>query len=257
MSMFRVSVPPVVERTALISSVLLLALAAWLALWLSEDFTHGLLHLHSLSHHASTSGNTIFLFIGGWTVMTVAMMLPTSLPVITIFHTFTSNRGDRSLLIILLIVGYLGVWILFGAMVYAVYVVLQRLVASSTLLTNYIWIAGPSILILAGVFQFSDIKYRCLDKCRSPLSFVIEHWNGRNEKWNALRLGIDHGIFCVGCCWALMLLMFVLGFGSIGWMFILAAIMAIEKNLSWGRKIGAPLGAILIGFGLISLFISW
>ncbi|HEX3037207.1 MAG TPA: DUF2182 domain-containing protein [Thermodesulfobacteriota bacterium] len=255
MSMFRTSVPPVVERTVLISSILLLALAAWLALWLSEDFAHSLLHLHNLDHHAWTPGTFMFLFVGGWTVMTVAMMLPTTLPVITIFHTFAGSRRDRAFLIILLITGYLGVWILFGTVIYIGYLFLQRLVTSSTLLTNHIWTGGPLILILAGLFQFSSIKHRCLEKCRSPLSFVVEHWQGRNEKWNAFRLGVDHGIFCVGCCWALMLLMFVVGFGSIGWMFILAAIMAVEKNFPWGRQISTPLGIILISFGLILLFI--
>lgn len=187
--------------------------------------------------------------------MTVAMMLPTTLPVITIFHTFAGSRRDRAFLIILLITGYLGVWILFGTVIYIGYLFLQRLVTSSTLLTNHIWTGGPLILILAGLFQFSSIKHRCLEKCRSPLSFVVEHWQGRNEKWNAFRLGVDHGIFCVGCCWALMLLMFVVGFGSIGWMFILAAIMAVEKNFPWGRQISTPLGIILISFGLILLFI--
>lgn len=255
MSMFRTSVPPVVERTVLISSVLLLSLAAWLALWLSGDFAHSLLHLHHLDHHAWTSSTFMLLFVVGWTVMTVAMMLPTTLPVITIFHTFAGSRRDRAFLIILLITGYLGVWILFGTVIYIGYLFLHRLVTSSTLLTNHIWTGGPLILILAGLFQFSSIKHRCLEKCRSPLSFVVEHWQGRNEKWNAFRLGVDHGIFCVGCCWALMLLMFVVGFGSIGWMFILAAIMAVEKNFPWGRQISTPLGIILISFGLILLFI--
>ena len=118
MSMFRASVPPVVERTVLISSILLLAFAAWLALWLSEDFAHSLLHLHSPDHHAWTSGTFMLLFIGGWAVMTVAMMLPTTLPVITIFHTFAGSRRDRALLIFRVITGYLGIWILLGAVIF-------------------------------------------------------------------------------------------------------------------------------------------
>lgn len=263
MSMFRTSVPPVVERVVLISSILLLALAAWLAIWLSGDFAHSLLHLHKLDHHAHkldhhawTSGTFMLLFIGGWTVMTVAMMLPTSLPVITIFQTFAGSRRDRSILIILLIIGYLGVWMLFGTMIYIGCLLLQWFVTSSTLLKNHIWTGGPLILILAGAFQFSSIKYRCLEKCRSPLSFVIEHWQGHNEKWNAFRLGVDHGTFCVGCCWALMLLMFVIGFGSLIWMLILAVLMAIEKNVPWGRRISAPLGIVLIGWGTVLIALS-
>ena len=101
-------------------------------------------------------------------------------------------------------------------------------------------------MALAGLFQFSELKYRCLDKCRTPLSFVIERWRGRAERWNALRLGLHHGLFCLGCCWALMLLMFVVGAGSVGWMLVLGAVMAVEKNLPWGRRLAVPLGIILL-----------
>jgi predicted metal-binding membrane protein len=76
--------------------------------------------------------------------------------------------------------------------------------------------------------------YRCLDKCCSPFGFVIEHWRGCREKWQSLLLGIRHGAFCVGCCWCLMLLMFVLGIGNVGWMLALGAVMAAEKNLPGG-----------------------
>src|SRR5205085_364555 len=95
---------------------------------------------------------------------------------------------------------------------------------------------------------FSSLKYRCLDKCQTPLSFVITHWRGRAPRWQAFRLGAAHGLFCVGCCWALMLLMFAFGMGSLGWMLLLAAVMAIEKNLPWGRRLSAPLGIALLAW---------
>jgi predicted metal-binding membrane protein len=113
-------------------------------------------------------------------------------------------------------------------------------------------------LLLAGAFQFSKLKYRCLDKCRAPFSFVIEHWRGGDTRWQALRLGAHHGVFCVGCCWALMFLMFAVGTGSIGWMLALGAIMAVEKNMPWGRKLSAPLGIVLLAWGvLIVVDHSW
>jgi len=105
------------------------------------------------------------------------------------------------------------------------------------------------VLLLAGAYQFTPLKYRCLEKCRSPLSFVIEHWQGRNHRQQAFRLGFDHGLFCVGCCWALMLLMFVVGTTNLGWMLILAAVMALEKNTRWGRMLSAPLGMALLSWG--------
>ncbi len=114
--------------------------------------------------------------------------------------------------------------------------------------------AGTGLtLLLAGAFQFTPLKYRCLEKCRSPLSFVIEHWQGRRQRWQAFRLGIDHGLFCVGCCWALMLLMFTVAVGSLGWMLALAAIMALEKNVRWGRRLGPVVGLALVAWGTFTL----
>jgi predicted metal-binding membrane protein len=78
---------------------------------------------------------------------------------------------------------------------------------------------------------------------------VMQNWRGQ-ERWDALRLGVRHGTFCLGCCWALMLLMFAVGVGSVGWMLVLGAVMATEKNVPWGRRLSAPLGVVLIGCGL-------
>jgi predicted metal-binding membrane protein len=96
------------------------------------------------------------------------------------------------------------------------------------------------------VYQFTSLKYRCLDKCRSPVSFVLGHWRGRHERRQALWLGMHHGVFCLGCCWSLMLLMFAVGLGNLAWMFALAVVMAVEKNAPWGRRLTAPLGAVLL-----------
>jgi predicted metal-binding membrane protein len=156
----------------------------------------------------------------------------------------------------LVIIGYLLVWTLFGVVVYFGHVGLQWLTSASPLLMKYSWVGAPVLLFLAGLFQFTSLKYHCLDKCRSPLSFVIEHWQGQHERRQALRLGIDHGIFCVGCCWALMLLMFIVSTGSLVWMMILAVVMGVEKNFSWGRRLSAPLGVALIASGTVMLVLA-
>ena len=104
--------------------------------------------------------------------------------------------------------------------------------------------------MLAGLFQFSALKRRCLERCRSPLGQVMAHWRGRRPRREAWELGLAHGLFCVGCCWALMLVMFVVGMGNIGWMLVLGLVMAMEKNLSWGRRLSAPVGLGLIGWSL-------
>ena len=95
------------------------------------------------------------------------------------------------------------------------------------------------------------LKYHCLDKCRSPFSFIAGHWSGGDEAVQAVRLGADHGLFCVGCCCSLMLLMFGVGAGNIGWMLVLGSVMALEKNMPWGRRLSKPLGVTLIVCGAI------
>lgn len=235
---------------ALVSTLILLA---WLALWLSERSPeHGwLLHaLHGLDAFGG-SATLAFAFIVGWTVMVVAMMLPTSLPLISMFRRLTSKRRDRAWLAALLVAGYLGVWTLFGGVVYLGGWTLHQGVRQIAWLEANTWVLGAGVLLLAGIYQFTPLKYHCLEKCRSPLSFIVEHWRGRKEKTQAFRLGARHGLFCVGCCWSLMLLMFLVGStGAVAWMLVFGAIMAVEKNVSWGWRIGTPLGVVLIGLGL-------
>ena len=105
-------------------------------------------------------------------------------------------------------------------------------------------------LLLAGLYQLTPLKYHCLDRCRSPISFLAEHWRGRSETAEAFRLGFRHGLFCLGCCWSLMLVMFAVGVGNLGWMLLIGAIMGAEKNLAWGRRLSLPLGALLAICGL-------
>ena len=113
------------------------------------------------------------------------------------------------------------------------------------------WVIGAAILAIAGVYQFAELKYRCLDKCRTPLSFLAQHWHGPRPRRSSFRLGLDHGVFCVGCCWAIMLLMFVVGTGNVGWMLALGAVMAVEKNMPWGRRLSRPIGGALLGAAVL------
>lgn len=236
----------------------------WLTLWIWGQSPYGQYINHEqlgeFSLEGGIRGSLVFaiLFVAGWTLMTVAMMLPTSLPLVEMFRRLTFQRPDHMQLVALLIVGYLGVWGVFGIVAHIGDWGLHLAVERSVWLESNAWVLGAGTLMLAGVYQFTPLKYHCLDKCRSPLSFIMEHWRGKHEKVQALLLGIHHGIFCVGCCWSLMLLMFAVGVGNIGWMLALGAVMAIEKNMPWGRKLSAPLGAALLGWGLlILLYPSW
>jgi predicted metal-binding membrane protein len=229
---------------------------AWLALWTWGQSPYA----RFLSHHhldeLRAGGSLVLVFIAGWTLMIFAMMLPTSLPLVATFHTLTGRRMDQGQLVALLLVGYLCIWILFGVMVYTGDWILHHAVEHSIWLQANAWALGAMTVTLAGLYQFTPLKYHCLDKCRSPLSFIMEHWRGRHDKAQAFRLGVRHGLFCLGCCWSLMLLMFVVGIGNLACMLALATVMAIEKNMPWGRWLSAPLGIFLIGWGLALSFVS-
>ena len=239
----------------LVAAVIAIASSlAWLTLW---GFAHSPV-LHYM-HRAHLEGPPLdgsyllggFIFVGGWTVMTIAMMLPTSIPLIGIFNRIARDRPERGLLTALVIIGYLAAWSGFGALAYAIAIGIHRAGAAIELpsSTERMLIAGA--LFLAGAFQFSSLKYKCLSRCRSPFGFVVEHWTGEDHMRQAFWLGLHHGLFCVGCCWALMLLMLVVGAGSLVLMLALGLTMAVEKNLRWGRHMVRPLGALLFAIGIL------
>jgi predicted metal-binding membrane protein len=238
----------------------LLISLAWLILWAWERSPYSRYLSHSQLSGIGASGTAgsivlpVALYLSGWVLMTAAMMLPTILPLLQIFRRLTQRRLDRGRLVFAVIAGYLGVWLAFGVAAHSADWLLHQVAERIPWLETNSWIIGAGTLLLAGGFQFSRLKYRCLDKCRAPLSFVMEHWRGGHEGKNALSLGIHHGIFCVGCCWALMLVMFAVGVGNVGWMLALGALMAIEKNLPWGRKLSAPVGMAFLASAALIVF---
>ncbi len=251
------------HRRVFLPVLVALVALAWLALWAWASSPYGRYMDHgdwtasgpvAALCRAIPAGSVVVpavLYGAAWILMTLAMMLPTTLPLFTAFDRLASQRPDRGRLLTLLGLGYLAVWGGFGLLAHAVHAVLLAWVAGVPLLFLNGWMIGAAIIAGAGAFQFSSLKHRCLEKCRTPLSFVMEHWRGRAQAWQAFLLGAHHGLFCVGCCWALMLLMFAVGAGSLGWMLALAAVMAIEKNLPWGRRLSAPLGVALLAWAAL------
>jgi predicted metal-binding membrane protein len=188
----------------------------------------------------------LFFYSLGWVLMTSAMMLPTTFPLVRVFDRMTATRQDATLLRGLLIAGYLLAWSAFGLLAYLLDWALHEGLGGSTWLAQRPWLPSAVVLALAGAFQFSKLKYHCLDKCRSPIGFVASHWHGPRPRREAFALGLAHGSYCVGCCWALMLLMFLVGMGNVAWMLILGLAMAIEKSHRWGRHVTTPIGGALI-----------
>ncbi len=220
---------------------------AWVALWLWGHSPYARFLSHEHLDEVTTGGAAVVLvFVAGWTLMTFAMMLPTSLPLIALFQSLTRRRPDHWLLAALLIAGYLGTWTVMGFVIHLGDLLIHRAVDDVAWLGANTWVIGTVTLAVAGLYQFTPLKYRCLEKCRSPLSFITAHWQGHAERRHALWLGVHHGLFCIGCCWSLMLLMFSVGVGNIAWMLMLGLVMAIEKNAPWGRRISVPLGVSLL-----------
>lgn len=233
------------RRPFAVALVGLVALA-WVALWVWGNSPFNRLLSHDATAAAGGGMALALAFVAGWTLMIVAMMLPSSLPLVLMFATLARRREDQRTLVGLLLLGYLATWSVFGAIVHAGDLGLHAAVNQLAWLGSHAWLISAVTLGAAGLYQFSTLKYRCLEKCRSPLSFITEHWRGHSERGQAFVLGVHHGLFCVGCCWLLMLLMFAVGIGSLGWMLSLGAVMALEKNMPWGRRLSSPLGVVLL-----------
>ena len=241
-----------VRNDKLFVALLLAVIAlAWLSLWVWGQSPYGrFLDHEALTDVSGEDAGLLVFFVAGWTLMIFAMMLPTSLPLIALFQTMTRDRSHHTRLVALLVAGYLAVWMGFGVVIHLADLAVHEAAEYSSWLEANYWVIGASTLMVAGVYQFTPLKYYCLDKCRSPFSFIAGHWSGGNESVQSLRLGMDHGIFCVGCCWSLMLLMFGVGAGNLGWMLVLGGVMAVEKNMPWGRRLSASLGVTLFCWGL-------
>ena len=246
--------PFAAQQTTFAVLFALLAIACWAALWLwsaspyARYLEHpGWLDAAGLAAFCRSVAAPLSIHVIAWVLMIAAMMLPTTYPLLAMFRRITSGRADHVILTALVIAGFITVWLAFGAVAHAADAALQALATRSDWVLLHGWTIGAAVLAGAGLFQFSALKYRCLEQCQAPFGFVASRWHGRRPRVEAWRIGIDHGAFCVGCCWALMLVMFVVGTGSIGWMLALAAGMAAEKNLPWGRRLRFPLGVALIG----------
>jgi predicted metal-binding membrane protein len=244
----------------------LLTGTAWLALWIWQESPYGRYLDHgrwteiglgaSICSALPAAGWAlpVALYVGGWLLMIAAMMLPTTLPLLDRFRRLVAARPERGQLILLLIAGYLLAWLGFGVAAHLLDAGLNLAARQADWLVTHGWLVGALVLATAGLFQFTRLKYRCLDKCRTPFGFLAQHWHGPAPRRSALLLGLHHGLFCVGCCWAIMLLMFVVGTGNLGWMLGLGALMALEKNAPWGRRMSQPLGgALLLAAGVIAI----
>ncbi len=191
----------------------------------------------------------LLLFVAAWQVMTAAMMLPSSIPMIRSFSQISRDQRWSRLVVGSFVAAYFVVWTGFAVVVLPLDAALHALVDHWAWLGAHTRLISGAVLLGAGLFQFSPVKERCLMACRSPRSFLWSHYRrGVGAAWT---LGVRHGLFCLGCCWALMLVMFGVGVGSLFWLVILTEIMIIEKTTRLGRKLVPLVGIGMIVFGLL------
>jgi predicted metal-binding membrane protein len=238
----------------LLASIGFLAAAGWISLWAWER-SPGARFLHHASAGGSQPVAETSLFVAGWLVMTVAMMLPTTVPLLATFSGMVSRRRGHLRLVGIVVTGYLATWTAFGSGLYLADRLVHLVVEATPWLAAHPELISATVLATAGAYQFSPAKYRCLDECRSPVTFAISRWRGVRPVREAFALGVAHGRFCIGCCWPLMVVMFSVGLGSLAWMFGLGIVMAVEKNVRGGRRLGRPLGAGLLFAALAT--VAW
>ncbi len=190
-----------------------------------------------------------------WAVMMVAMMLPSAAPVTLLIASLAKKRRQAGTALGFttapFVLGYLAVWLGFAAAA----TVLQWQLDAAELLSKTMALAGTmvagSVLVLAGIYQWTPLKQACLRHCRSPLGFLMHHW--RDGALGAFVSGARHGTFCLGCCWMLMALLFVGGIMNLAWIAGIALLVLIEKTLPWGGWMGRATGIVLIAWGALAL----
>ena len=201
-----------------------------------------------------TASHAALMFVM-WLVMMTAMMLPSAVPVILLYRTLSRrNDGGTTGASGFFALGYLAVWGGFSLLALVAQYFLERAELLSPMMESASTGLSGALLIAAGIYQFTPLKRSCLRLCRSPLEFFMAHW--RSGKLGACALGAKHGIYCVACCWGLMLLLFVGGVMNLMWIIGLAIFVLIEKLVPAGQWVGQAAGVLLAGAGAALLVTS-
>ena len=239
--------PPPLPGLIQLGLIGLLLAAAALAWVLTND------QLSGMDAGPGTDPGTLGFFIGTWVLMMAAMMFPSIAPMVIMFNRIQEGRRGRGTtvpvgLTTLFVGGYLVIWAAAGLAAYGVFELGRAVTGDAFSWDN----AGPylagGVILAAALYQLTPLKDVCLRHCRSPLMFLLQH--SRPGRFGAVRMGVEHGGFCVGCCWMLMAALFALGVMSLGWMAFVAGLIAIEKLLPWRAIANRGIAVLLVVIGL-------
>ncbi len=244
-----VSYPLARERNLILWSLLAMAAAAWgLLAWQSWQADEAMMGL--------TMGMGAPLFLAIWVAMMVAMMFPTAAPMILTFarvHAGKRRRGQPYVPTWVFVGAYLVVWTMFGVLAYG------AAVGGEELANRWMWLMdnaariGGAVVALAGVYQLSPLKRSCLSKCRTPIQFIMSSW--RDGYGGSFRMGLEHGAYCLGCCWLLFVILFPLGMMNVAAMAVITLLIFAEKSLRVGRELGQAAALGMVGYGLLVVLV--
>ena len=214
----------------------------------------------ALHHDALIEGGpplwaALLLFLGAWQAMVAAMMLPSSLPLLRLFDLVSRRQERAGRARAAFLGGYVAVWTGFGVLAFLGDVAVHRAVEAVPAVAERPWLVAGSALALAGAFQFSELKEQCLSKCRQPGPYLLARY--RHGPAAAFKLGFGHGLFCLGCCWALMLVMFAAGVAVLWWMAALTAVMVYEKTGRHGARLTPVVGVALLALAAVAFAEPW
>lgn len=239
-----------VLQVGLIAALISLAAVAWVATGTQME---------GMDAGPGTDLGSLSFYVGAWVVMMAAMMFPSISPMVRTYALVQRGRharrglGEPTAAIAAFVAGYVLTWTAFGLLAYAAFGLFQSLEADA-----FSWDEGGpyvagGVILAAAVYQLTPLKDACLSRCRGPLDFLTERW--RDGTGGALLLGLEHGAWCVGCCWALMAALFALGVMSVGWMVFVAALIATEKLLPWKGLANRGIALLLLALGLAVAFV--
>ena len=243
------------DHAEVVTAIAIILAVSWaLVAWMTLDVSHSVVKL-MMPIDASWSSSTIAAVFVMWAMMMVAMMLPSAAPMVLTFDRISKQRSNNStsrLDVLVFVAAYLVVWVVYSVLATGVQWGLQRFGLLTPMITSRpVWLTS-SIFVLAGLYQFSPLKHACLGRCRTPLIFLMQEWReGFSGAWI---VGLKHGLYCTGCCWALMLLLFAAGVMNLVWIVLLMMLVAFEKWPHSPIWISRTYGGILVLVGIVNLF---
>ena len=198
--------------------------------------------------------DALLTFVVAWAVMMAAMMFPAVTPMLLLFHATATRKqaaGSPFVPTWVFALGYLAVWTAIGVLTWLLVQLASELASHMSLATRATWVPLTlgAVLIVGGLYQVTPLKAACLSQCQSPLGFVMTHW--RDGRLGALRMGVVHGAYCLGCCWALFAVLVATGVMSLAWMALLTLVVFAEKVLPLGRRAPAVIGVVFLILGIL------